>query len=423
MNKIIDSITLLLYNIFLKGYFLFVLIASIWNKKAKQWIAGRKNIFQKIEEAKLTHKKNIWMHVASLGEFEQGRPIIELLKKQYPDYKIILSFFSPSGFEIRKDYEFADHIFYLPHDGKKNSRKFIELINPKIAIFVKYDFWYWYFKNLHKKNIPLILVSSIFKKEQLFFKKFTGIFKRILLYVNYFFVQDTPSKQLLNKYGYKNVSVIPDTRIDRVNQICNEAGKKEIELIEKFKNKEQLLIVGSSYETEEKYIHKLISSSTFKGKVILAPHKIDEKHISFIKNLFGNEALFWSEVKDNKKIDTNKQIFVINTIGLLQYLYQYADIAIIGGGFNKSIHNTLEPATFGIPIIFGPNSHENFNEAIKLIKLKGAFLINNYEDLKSTISYLQKEKNILESGEICKNFIKDNTGGSAKVVSFISKYL
>ena len=349
--------------------------------------------------------------------------MIEQIKKDYPEYKIFLTFFSPSGFEIRKNYGFADYIFYLPSDTRKNAEKFIEIVDPKLVIFVKYEYWYNFFNSIHKKKIPLILISAIFHKEKIFFKPWGILFRKMLEKIDYIFVQDTQSKDLLSTIGIINVAVAPDTRIDRVLQISNEGWKSDIHEVEAFCGNSHVLIAGSSYITEEEYILKLIQNTDFDWKIIIAPHNIEKDHIDKIRELYAGNAVFWSDIKTSgvqEPID-HYRILVIDSIGLLAHLYKYASVAFIGGGFGKSIHNILEPATFGLPIIIGPNNHQQFKEAIDMISLGGVTLAHNYSEFEKAMLKMQDDSKRAIAGSVNRKYIIDNSGGTKIKIEYLGR--
>jgi 3-deoxy-D-manno-octulosonic-acid transferase len=418
-------ISLFFYQFIIYSSSVVVRISALWNTKHKLWINGRKGIFNNIRNAIKPGEKRIWIHCSSLGEFEQGRPLIEQLKISYPEHKIFLTFFSPSGYEIRKNYAYADYVFYLPADTIQNSRLFINIIDPELVIFVKYEFWYNYFNSINKKKIPLILISAIFQKDKIFFKPWGILFRKMLGKIDHIFVQDEQSKQLLSTINIKNVSVAPDTRIDRVLQISNEAWKSDLHEVEEFCAHKHILIAGSSYATEEEFISKLIQNTDFEWKVIIAPHNIDKDHIDHIRVLFNEKAVFWTDIKSSEeRIELEKfRILVIDSIGLLAHLYKYASVAFIGGGFGKSIHNILEPATFGLPILIGPNNHVKFKEATDLVNLGGVCLVNNYADFESMILRYNDDNFRSAAGSVSRKYIMDNSGGTKIILDFLQRYL
>ncbi len=398
----------MLYNIFIHFYYFFIWIASFFNDKAKKWINGRKSLFNTLVDEAISGKY-IWFHCSSLGEFEQGRPVIEMIKKKNKAYKILITFFSPSGYEIRKNYEFADLVTYLPLDTPKMTRRFIELVNPQMVFFVKYDFWYNIIKCLKEKNIKVFLISGLFNKDQLFFKKYAGWYRNILRFFDHLFVQDETSKKLLQTIGINNVTVAGDNRFDRAYEIPDKAAR--IPLIEKFSEGKHIVIGGSTWEKDEKLLVKYINEfKNEKVKYIIAPHEISQSHIKSILETLEPDAVKYSEA-DHENIK-NKKVLVIDNIGMLSALYRYASIAYIGGGFGKSIHNIMEPATFGLPVLFGPNHHK-FREANDLIERGAAVVIKKYYDLKMTLNhFLKDQKELIKAGGNASEYIKEKTGAS-----------
>ena len=345
-----------LYNIFIHIYILALNLISPFNKKVKTMLKGEKECFDRLQNLN-SEDKVAWFHCASLGEFEQGRPLIEEVKKQFPEYKILLSFYSPSGYESKKDYALADYVVYLPNDTKSNAKKFVKKVNPDLIFFIKYEFWYNYISAL--KGRRLFQVSLILRQNQYFFSWYGKWFAKQLKNFEHFFVQNQQTANLLNKIGYKNVIISGDTRFDRVMTIANNA--KSFTEIEKFcEGNQKIILAGSSWLADEKIIQQAVKNLDI--KLIIAPHVVGENHINEIQQLFP-EAILYSELANN---DKKSNILIINCIGILSNLYQYCDIAYIGGGFGVGIHNTLEAATFGKPICFGTNYHK-FQEAIDSI--------------------------------------------------------
>ncbi|WP_231459199.1 MULTISPECIES: 3-deoxy-D-manno-octulosonic acid transferase [unclassified Pedobacter] len=398
---------LLLYILGIKIYSLLIWIFSSFNQKAALFIRGRKQIFRKIAEKTNPADENIWFHFASLGEFEQGRPVLEKIRSNHPKKKMIITFFSPSGYEIRKDYALADAVFYLPIDTKKNAQKFIELVKPEMAIFTKYEFWYFYFTELKKSNIPLYLISGIFRPNQVFFKKYGAFYRNILKSVTHFFVQNKESEQLLNSINIKSTTVSGDTRFDRVYE--NAINPKQLPIIENFCGDTNTIICGSTWPEDEKLIAKL--SSKHPGwKFIIAPHEVNDNHIEAIERLFINSIRF-SKLNSSGLKPSN--ILIIDNIGMLSFLYQYGKLAYIGGGFGAGIHNTLEAAAFGLPVIFGPKYHK-FQEAKDLIAIDAAKSISNYEELLVAFDYLKANK---KSSAAAEDYVLQNKGATDLILA------
>lgn len=380
------------------------------------WINGRKGIFKKISSELKPGEKRIWVHCASLGEFEQGRTLIEILKIRQPEYKIVLTFFSPSGYEVRKKYEFADYIFYLPADTSSNAKKFINLIKPEFAVFIKYEFWFHYFRRLEKEHIPLLVISAVFHSKQVFFRWYGTFFRRMLSSVTHFFVQDEKSDYLLREAGFGNSTVIQDTRIDRVSQI----SKKAISLpeIEFFLNNHKAVIGGSIYLTESKFLNEAKENGLLPGKLILVPHNVDEENIKNYLELWGKQAILYTDLGADETANYNYDVLIVNTVGLLSSIYKYGSFAVIGGGFGHSIHNILEPAAFSLPVLFGPHYHK-FKEAHELLASGGAFTFRNFDELRIIIEKLKNAATLKVAGQTACDYISQRTGSSEVIYSWI----
>ena len=403
---------LLLYNIAIQLYFYAVYFVSFFNKKAKLWINGRKDQLYAREE------KSVWFHFASLGEFEQGRPVLENLRKAHPDKKFILTFFSPSGYEIRKNTQLADAVYYLPLDTAENAKKFIESIQPELAIFTKYEYWYHFFNELHGRSIPLYIISGIFRPGQVFFKWYGGLNRKILSFVTYFFVQDDASEQLLKNIGLTNVKVSGDTRFDRVWE--NAKQPQDLPLIKAFKGEQRLFIAGSTWPADEKLVKKLMGEYP-NWKFIIAPHEVFDYRIDDIMDMIIPDLVIkYTALVMDPIISPRNQLLVIDNIGMLSSLYQYADIAYIGGGFGSGIHNTLEAAAFGVPVIFGPN-YKRFKEACDLILLGSGFSIKNEEELKDAVMFLSDDDLRYQAvRKKIKQYVKEHTSATEIIVNNIT---
>ena len=407
----------IIYQIGIALYLLAIRIAANVNPKAKLWLAGRKNIFESIALSLGENEKRIWFHYASLGEFEQGRPVQAAIRAQYPDHKMVMTFFSPSGYEAKKTHTAADYVFYLPMDGAQRSKQFITLINPTQAYFTKYEFWYFYFQYLAQKNIPLYLISGIFRDDQIFFKWYGGFFRQILTQVRFFFVQNESSKNLLNNIGIDQVLVTGDTRFDRV--AANAANQHQNEIIAQFVKGNDILLGGSTWSPDEKIIASLLNKSNF--KFIIAPHEIKESRLQEIEATFNHTCIRYSQA--NVISISAAKVLIIDNIGMLSSLYQYASIAYIGGGFGVGIHNTLEAAAFGKPIIFGPN-YNKFEEAKQLIALGAAISIHNTESFLAAVDKLYlNESNYLAACEKRRQFVASGKGASEKIMEKINALL
>lgn len=404
------------YNIFLLVYKTGIHIAALWNKKANQWVKGRENSFVHIADKLATiDLPIIWIHCSSLGEFEQGRPVIEKLKSQNPNSKFLLTFFSPSGFEIRKDYKGVDWVFYLPLDSKRNAKRFFDIVDPSLVIFIKYDYWLYYLTECKKRNIPLLLVSGIFRKDQPFFKWYGNLHRRMLSCFTHFFVQDKRSFDLLKSININNTTIAGDTRFDRVNEIAK--NFEPIEEIEKFCASSAILVAGSTWPEDERIIKDAIASFP-DLKVIIAPHEINKEHIDQLRSIFPNAILYSQLAARNSHLAT---CLIIDNIGMLSRLYHYATITYIGGGFNKGIHNTLEAAVYGKPVLFGPN-YKKFREAIGLIEAGGGFCVNSSTDLTAMLQKFISNKNELEScSKRSFEYVKQNKGATEKILHYIEE--
>lgn len=395
-------------------------LAALFNPKAKAFVNGRHDIFSKISKS-FQHEKApiIWIHCASLGEFEQGRPLIEHFKQAYSDYKILLTFFSPSGYEAKKDYAHADYIFYLPWDTRGNAKKFIAFTKPQLAVFVKYEFWHNYIYCLAQQGIPLVSASSIFREDQIFFKPYGSFFKSILTRVSHFFVQNSASKSLLQKININNVTLSGDTRFDRVNQIMRQG--KEIELAKEFKGSENVFVIGSCWPEDFEVLLPFINNKGKGIKLILAPHEIKESFLKEIESKLSVKSIRYSNAKENL---ASMDVLIIDNIGMLSSLYRYGEYAFVGGGFGKGLHNILEAACYGIPIFFGNKNYQKFQEAIDLIMRGGAFEVSDYPDFKKKYELLiNRPENYLMACEVSKGYIEENLGATDIIMNYCHQLL
>ena len=411
---------LFIYNLIIHIVYFFIKIIALFNAKLKLFVDGRKETFPTLESIK-TNDKVFWIHAASLGEFEQARPIIEQLKSLYSDYKIVVTFFSPSGYEIRKNYDLADVVCYLPFDTSKNVKRFIKQVHPDLAIIVKYEFWPNLLNELRKIKSTTILVSGIFRKDQLFFKSYGKWMRNFLSAFNHFFVQNTSSKELLNQVNFNNVTVSGDTRFDRVHKILNQDNS--IDFIEDFKNNTYTVIAGSTWKEDEDLLVNYINEvATDEEKFIIAPHKINSESIESLRKSILTKTILYSE-RNNVHLK-DYQVFIVDTIGLLTKIYAYANVAYVGGGLATGLHNILEPATFGVPVIFGGNKYQKFNEAIELLELGGSKTITNQKELNSILANLKKDITLrIAMGESCKNYISTNIGATPTILEYIKEQI
>lgn len=406
-----------LYNqiVFIAGFLL--KIVAFFSPKMALFVKGRKDVFKTLEAKIQANDKSIWFHAASLGEYEQGLPVIEKIKEKYPSHKIIVTFFSPSGYEVRKNNTVANCTVYLPLDTQKNAKQFIELTNPELVFFIKYEYWPNYLNELKKRNIKTYLISGILRENQAFFKWYGGFYRKSLDAFDFFFVQNESSKQLLQSLGHQNVLVSGDTRFDRVSTILEK--NNTLDFIAEFKDNKITVVVGSSWPKDEEIIAQYINEySNENVKFIIAPHNIKAEQIANLKTLITKPTVLFSE-KENQSL-SDQHVFIIDTIGILTKIYSYADIAYVGGGFgNPGIHNILEPATFGIPIVIGPN-YSHFAEATALVKLEGCVSIANNKDLLETFDDLIYKPDIRsQKGAICRQFVQQNKGATAIILNHL----
>jgi len=395
-------------------------IIALFDKKIKLFVIGRKASFNKLSSVK-NDPNVIWIHAASLGEFEQGRPIIEKLKSENPTYKIVLTFFSPSGYEIRKNYELADVVCYLPMDSKSNVRRFLQIVNPSLAIFIKYEFWPNYLHALKERNIPTILISGIFRKNQIFFKFYGGFMRKSLKSFNHFFVQDEISKNLLKSIDIDSATISGDTRFDRVHEILQQDNS--LDFITAFKNNQYTVVAGSTWKEDEALLVNYINTTSSEDeKFIIAPHNINAKEIELLKKSIQKKVVLFSE-REGKNL-SEYDVFIADTIGILTKIYAAANVAYVGGGLTKNgVHNVLEPATFGVPIVIGP-AYKKYKEVVDLVALNGCKVIVNQKEFSTIFTKLKSDKDNREQlGNINQNFIKEHIGATDTILKFINQKL
>lgn len=407
-----------LYNLIVFLASILLPIIAVFNKKIKLFVDGRKDTFSKI--ATLKNQEVIWFHVASLGEFEQARPIIEELKSSYSKYKILVTFFSPSGYEIRKNYDLADVICYLPLDSKSNAQQFIGKLQIKFAIFIKYEFWPNFLFELKRNEIPTLLVSGIFRENQLFFKSYGNFMSDALHAFHYFFLQDERSKKLLESIDFKNNTVVGDTRFDRVAKILQQDNS--LDFISAFKDNQYTIVAGSTWkEDEELLINYINKSESSDEKFIIAPHNINKETIATLQKSINKKTVLFSEKKGKNLADFD--VFIIDTIGILTKIYAAADVAYVGGGLKTGLHNILEPAIFGIPVVIG-NKFDKFKEAVDLVTLKGCISISNQSEFSSIFTKLKNDKNFrIATGNINKKYIQEHLGATQKIMNYLKTRL
>lgn len=406
-----------LYNVLVIFAGFCIKILAIFNPKIRLFVAGRLTVFDTLASNINEEDKTIWFHAASLGEYEQGLPVMEKMKLLYPKHKIVLTFFSPSGYEVRKNNTVADITVYLPLDTRRNAVKFIDLVHPDMVFFIKYEYWPNYLKVLRSRSTTTYLISGIFRKDQLFFKWYGGFYRKALETFKHFFVQNSSSKDLLLRLGKSNATVSGDTRFDRVAAILEKDN--HLDFISEFKNNLLTIVVGSSWPKDEKILVDYINATSHQVKFIIAPHNIKSDQIQELQKTITKKTVLFSE-KEGKNL-AEYDVFIINTIGILTKIYSEADIAYVGGGFgNPGVHNLLEPATFGVPIVLGPN-YSHFAEATALVNLGGCDVISNENDLKETFDNLIQNTDVRrEKGHICSTFVKMNTGALDIILNYIS---
>ena len=401
------------YSLSIQLYACFIKWSSLFSNKAKLWHNGRKNIFPFLEE-KCAEKQIIWFHCASLGEFEQGKPLMELIKQEDENITLLVTFFSPSGYEVKKEDPIAEIITYLPIDTQKNARQFIRIVKPQKVFFIKYEFWYNYMFELSNADIPFYYVSAIFRENQYFFKNYGKWFLKQLKKCSYFFVQNEKSKTILQQHGILNAAITGDTRFDRVYAIAQQPY--QLDFITSFKAEKKLLVAGSTWQPDEKLLAELFSKIHSGYKLVIAPHLVEKNHIEQIKKIFHSFSIACFSEKETKDI-SNDEVLIIDTIGLLSKIYKYADISYIGGAFKTGLHNILEAAVFEKPIFFGPH-FQKFNEAIELVEQGAAFPIKNATEMAQKVVYFKENPAFYEETcRICKNYVAQNLGATEKILS------
>lgn len=410
---------LFLYNLLLVFASQIVKLLAFFSPKMKLFVDGRKTVFQSLASNIKAEDQTIWFHAASLGEFEQGLPVMEKIKVQFPSHKIIVTFFSPSGYEVRKNNAIADVTVYLPLDTKSNAKQFLKLVHPDLVLFIKYEYWPNYLNELKSLGIKTYLISGIFREDQAFFKWYGGFYRNALKTFDFFFVQNESSKKLLQSIDYQNIKISGDTRFDRVVSILERDCT--LDFIDNFKNSTTTIVIGSSWPKDESLLLDYINKTNENVKFIIAPHNIKQEQILELKKSITKKTILYSE---KSTIDLSLyDVLIIDTIGILTKIYSYADIAYVGGGFgNPGVHNILEPATFGIPIVVGPN-YSHFAEAVALVAMEGCISIENQVELNDAFSNLITNDDIRhEKGHICSTFVQMNKGATEIILNHIKNY-
>lgn len=408
---------LFLYNLSIQLYAAAAAVMALLQHKARLFVQGRKGLLSRIQQdMRSEQRKRIWMHCASLGEFEQGRPLLEQLKASYPDYCIVLTFFSPSGYEVRKNYKGADYIYYLPLDTPGNARKFVTAVAPQLAVFVKYEFWYHYLRQLHSHKIHTIIISTIFQQRHAFFKWYGQLHRKMLGYFNHLFVQTALSVQLLETIGIQHCTLVGDTRLDRALAIA--AEQKDIDGIATFKGNNQLIVAGSTWAADEQLLAATLSMLPAGVKLLIAPHEIDEVHIRQIQDLFGRQSCLY----DQPEHFAESRVLIVNRIGLLAYLYRYADYVWIGGGFNKTgIHNSIEAAVYGKALCWGPN-YDRYQEALDLIDCQAAHSFTHAEGLAAQLNEWQgNPQKYTFASQASLAYVLKHKGATLRIMQYLAK--
>ncbi|WP_428224277.1 3-deoxy-D-manno-octulosonic acid transferase [Flavobacterium sp.] len=402
-----------LYNLLVQVVAQLLKLVAVFSPKIKLFVAGRKTVFTTLENKIQKGDKSIWFHAASLGEYEQGLPVLEKVKTQFPNHKMVVTFFSPSGYEVRKNNTVADVTVYLPLDTASNAQRFIEILNPEMVFFIKYEYWPNYLNELKKRAIKTYLISGIFREKQTFFKWYGGFYRNALKSFNHFFVQNDSSKNLLQGIGFTNVTVSGDTRFDRVVTILERDN--HLDFIEQFKNTQTTIVIGSSWPKDEELLVEYINTTPHPVKFIIAPHNILASTIETLQSSLKKKSVLYSEMENKNLADY--EVFIIDTIGILTKIYSYADIAYVGGGFgNPGVHNILEPATFGVPVVIGSN-YSHFAEATALVHQEGCISIATQEQLSNAFDLLiQNEDERFEKGHVCSTFVQMNKGATEKIL-------
>lgn len=403
---------LFFYQIGIKLYIFLIKMLSPFDRKAQLWLKGRKKLLHRIQLEVDVRQTNIWFHFASLGEFEQGVPVLKLVKKKHPQYKIIITFFSPSGYEVRKNSALADHVYYLPADTAANARAFVKIVNPTFAVFTKYEYWYYFFKELKNTNIPIYIISGIFREQQNYFKWYGTLNRKTLGFVSHFFVQDEESRRLLALLGHSNATVSGDTRFDRVAETAE--SPKQFPEIAAFCKDDFVLVAGSTWPQDEKLIAGLVKRHP-DWKFIIAPHETDGQHIANLTaSLPAGSFTRYTALAEYPLCN----VLIIDTIGILSSVYQYGKAAYIGGGFSAGIHNTLEAAVFGIPLVFGPE-FKKFQEAIDLVECGAAYTVRDEGGLQEIMVKLHDKTTRTLSGAAAKHYVEARTGASALIIDHL----
>ncbi|MGZ3851260.1 MAG: 3-deoxy-D-manno-octulosonic acid transferase [Flavisolibacter sp.] len=428
----------MIYNLFVRLYTLAIRVASLWDPKAKEWINGRKTLFEDLQQKINPVDKIVWFHCASAGEFEQGKPVIESLKAKYPSHKVLVSFFSPSGVNAARAYTNVDIITYLPVDTRQNARRFVELVKPELVIFIKYEYWYHHLSAVAFHHVPLLIVSAIFRKDQLFFRSYGRFYKQMLFLFRQIFVQDADSLGLLKSNNVTHSSLSGDTRFDRVKKIAGSFS--EVPFLKEFIGESITIVAGSTWPQDEEILSSYLNVAPV--KIVIAPHEITKEHLQGVQSLFPGSVRYselepllnqqvtgtsiWNSINEQQQRDIEQRLntaktLIVDRMGLLSKLYHYATITYVGGGFKNGIHNTLEAVVYGKPVLFGPK-YQKFKEARDLIEKGAAFSIDTEEQLKQKTDHLlNNPSELLKAGNAAKAYVEENTGATARVLQYIQE--
>ncbi|MCX2718977.1 3-deoxy-D-manno-octulosonic acid transferase [Lentiprolixibacter aurantiacus] len=409
----------ILYNFLVSLVGIFLVPASFFNRKLRLFYKGRRAVFSSLEMHLESNAPRIWVHAASLGEYEQGLPVVKELRTRYPHHQILITFFSPSGYEVKKNSPDADLVTYLPLDTRSNSRRFLDLVKPEVAIFIKYEVWPNYLRELSRRNIPVILISAIFNKKQIYFRPYGAFMLRALKQFRHYFVQDIKSANLLKEVGIQNSTVSGDTRFDRVAEILQQ--KDILPRIASFVNKNRCIVAGSTWPEDEKLLVPYINQTDKPVKFILVPHDIKKEHIQNLQRSIQKPVTTFSELKTSGETDFS--VLIVDAIGLLTRIYQFGQVAYVGGGFATGLHNTLEPAVYGIPVLIGPQ-YEGFREAEELVSLEGVFSVNSAKELNQKLDELLENEELRNNtGRINSDYINRNLGATTKIIHYLQHLL
>jgi len=406
---------LVFYNLGIRCYYFFIKIASLFNAKASLFISGRKNLLYDLKDAITDSQNIIWFHAASLGEFEQGLPVMEAYKAHFPTHKILVTFFSPSGYEERKNHPMADWVFYLPMDSKRNAKRFLDIVKPKSVFFIKYEYWFHFLSEISQRNIPLYSISALFTQDHIFFKSHGAFHRRMLHFFDHTFVQNESSLQLLNDIGIKKASISGDTRFDRVLKTIGKPNNYPD--IETFKGHNLLMVIGSAWPSDMQILNEFINASPEDLKFIIAPHLIDDLNVKKVTSGLEVKMHRYSSVEE---IPTKAKVLILDTMGMLSSVYQYGDFAYVGGAFGDGLHNILEAVAFGLPVIFGNIGLKKFPESLALQKLGGAFSIKSKIEASTVLKKLTIDDSFRSTtSDICRQYVLDNAGATDHIISYL----